>query len=97
VDATALCAGFFGCLLMVGVAESWKRFAGGPGVREPGRGEALFELVGLTGTITFSRRMAGFFAPPKKLFIIAARRLQAFNGCRCRWWKKEGKQNVVSV
>jgi len=82
---------------MVGVAESWKRFAGGPFGRAPGRGEALLEVVGLTGTMTFSRRMAGFFAPPKKLFMVASRRLQAFKECRWRWWKKDGEQTVVSV
>jgi hypothetical protein len=37
----------------------------------------------LVGTKIFSRRMTGFFAPPKlKLFIIVVCLLQAFSECR---------------
>jgi hypothetical protein len=80
-------------LLVEGVDESWKRFAG---ARAPGRGEALLGMV-LAGTRTFSRRKTGFFAPPKKLFIIASRRLRAFKECRWCCWNKGGERNVVSV
>jgi hypothetical protein len=65
------------------VAESWKRFEGGPGLREPSCGNAPFDFGTFVGTKTFSRRMTGFFAPPRlKLFMVVVCPLQAFIECR---------------